>query len=195
MLDEELIKSILKGNVEHYAYIIERHQTNLYRTAYHYTLHAEDARDVTQEIFIKAYNKLTDFRHGSTFSTWLYRIAINHCIDWTRQKKPPHQEMANWDIYDDEDSPEDLYFRQEMATEVQEVIGSLPEIYKTILILFYYEDLNPQEIAEILDIPKRTVETRLFRGRKILKQKLQVAMSGGEYHGLPSKTGQLAQLR
>ena len=87
MRDEEVIQSILQGNGDKYAVIVERYQTRLYRTAYYYTRNVEDAMDLTQEIFIKAYNSLARFKRGSAFSTWLYRIAVNHCIDWSRKKK------------------------------------------------------------------------------------------------------------
>ena len=86
--DDELIRNILQGNGERYDDIVERYQAGLYRTAFYYTQNVEDSRDITQEIFIKAYNSLAGFKQDSTFSTWLYRIAVNHCIDWCRKKKP-----------------------------------------------------------------------------------------------------------
>ena len=196
MQDDELIKSILKGNGERYDDIVERYQTGLYRTAYYYTQNVEDARDITQEIFIKAYNNLAGFKQGSTFSTWLYRIAVNHCIDWCRKKKPFYVEAACMDnLCDEEGSPEDLFLQQEIASEVQAAVGSLSEIYSTVLILYYFEDFSPQQIADIMDTSKRTVETRLFRGRKMLRDKLYSALSGGERHDLLSEPKQLAQLR
>lgn len=194
--DEELIKYILAGNGERYGDIVERYQTGLYRTVYYYTQNVEDARDLTQDIFIKAYNNLAGFKQGSAFSTWLYRIAVNHCLDWCRKKKPTYVESFSLDnLCSDEDSPEDLFLQQEITSEVQAAVGSLPAIYSTVLILYYFEDFSPQQIADITDIPKRTVETRLFRGRKMLRDKLQPTSSGGEDHDLLSKPGQLAQLR
>lgn len=194
--DEELIQAILKGNSERYGDIVERYQTGLYRTAYYYTLNVEDARDLTQEILIKSYNNLAGFKQGSAFSTWLYRIAVNHCLDWCRKKKPQYVEAAYLDnLSSVEDSPEDLFLQQEIASEVQAAVGSLPAIYSTVLILYYFEDFSPQEIADITDTPKRTVETRLFRGRKMLRDKLHPMTSGGESHDMLSEPGQLAQLR
>lgn len=194
--DEELIQAILTGNGERYADIVERYQTGLFRTAYYYTQNVEDARDLTQDIFIKAYNSLAAFRQGSAFSTWLYRIAVNYCIDWCRKKKPQYVEDCCLDNFcTEEDGPEDLFLQREIASEVQAAVGSLPAIYSTVLILYYFEDFSPQQIAEITDTPKRTVETRLFRGRKMLKEKLHSTPSGGEGHDMLSKPGQLAQLR
>jgi len=191
--DDELIRSILKGNGERYDDIVERYQEGLYRTAFYYTQNVEDARDITQDIFIKAYNSLASFKQDSTFSTWLYRIAVNHCIDWCRKKKPVLEENPCFDhLCDDSGSPEDLLLEQEIATEVHVAVSSLPAIYSTVLILYYFEDFSPQQIADIMDTPKRTVETRLFRGRNMLKEKLHPFVSGGECHDLLSKPGQLA---
>jgi RNA polymerase sigma factor (sigma-70 family) len=195
LLDEELISSITAGNSELYGDIVMRYQALLYRTAFYYTQNAEEASDITQEVFIKAYNNLGGFRRGASFSTWLYRIAVNHCLDWCRKKRIHNENLCPDDLQDESDSPEELFLQQETALEVQQVVKSLPVIYSTILILYYFEDLSPQQIAEILDISKRTVETRLFRGRKLLKAKLNYKLSGGERHDLLSDPGGLAQLR
>ncbi|MHB8076248.1 sigma-70 family RNA polymerase sigma factor [Desulfosporosinus fructosivorans] len=196
MQDDELIRSILKGNGERYDDIVERYQAGLYRTAFYYTQNVEDARDIAQEIFIKAYNSLAGFKQDSSFSTWLYRIAVNHCIDWSRKKKPFIEESTYFDnLCDKEGSAEDLFIRQESASEVHRAVASLPTIYSTVLILYYFEDFSPQQIADIIDSPKRTVETRLFRGRNMLKDKLQPLVLGGERDDVLSKPKQLAQLR
>lgn len=194
--DNELIKNILNGNGELYDNIVERYQTGLYRTAFYYTQNVEDARDITQEVLIKAYNNLAGFKQGSAFSTWLYRIAVNHCLDWCRKKKPileTSKENTCFDnLRDEEGSPEDLFLQHEIVSEVHTAIASLPTIYSTVLILYYFEDFSPQQIADITETPKRTVETRLFRGRKLLKDRLHPLLSGGECHDMLSKPGQLA---
>ncbi|AFM40095.1 RNA polymerase sigma factor, sigma-70 family [Desulfosporosinus acidiphilus SJ4] len=188
MHDTELITGILNGNAKLYEEIIERYQTGVYRTAYYYTQNVEDARDITQEIFIKVYNKLAGFKQGSAFSTWLYRIAVNHCLDWSRRKKPLFVEPACLDShFDKRVGPEENLLRQEVSAEIQDAIGSLHEIYRTVLILYYFEDFTPQQIADILGTSKRTIETRLFRGRKLLKEELQFILSGGDCHDLLSE--------
>ncbi|WP_434509562.1 RNA polymerase sigma factor [Desulfitobacterium sp. AusDCA] len=189
MKDEELIQSILQGCGEKYAIIVERYQAQLYRTAYYYTQNMEDARDLTQEIFIKAYNSLKKFKHGSTFSTWLYRIAVNHCIDWNRRKKPHYEEsICLDDLSNKQAGPEELLLQREMASEIHKLVENLPEYYRTILILYYFEEFTPQQIADILSMSKRTVETRLYRGKKILRDKIPLKLSGGVFYGLPSES-------
>lgn len=196
MQDEELIKLILQGDGERYDDIVERYQAGLYRTAYYYTQNTEDARDITQDIFIKAYNSLRGFKQTSTFSTWLYRIAVNHCLDWCRKKKPRYVEnVCLENVRDKKGNPEDLILQQEISAEIQKAVADLPEIYSTVLILYYFEDFNPQQIADILDSPKRTIETRLLRARKLLRAKLYSSSSGGDRHDLLSQPRQLAQLR
>lgn len=194
MRDEEIVQSILKGNTERFSILIEQYQAKIYSTAYYYTQNQEDARDITQEVFIKAYNSLQGFKHGAAFSTWLYRIAVNRCIDWNRKKKcltissfinDEGDEINPLEqLQDNDGSPEDIFLRQALAKEVQEIVGSLPEIYSTVLILYYFEDISPQQIAEILNVPKKTVDTRLFRGKSLLKVKLDNVLYGGECYEL-----------
>lgn len=189
MQDEELIQTILQGHGENYALMVERYQAQIYRTAYYYTQNVEDARDLTQEIFIKAYNNLTKFKLTSAFSTWLYRIAVNHCLDWNRKKKIHFEETAYLDnLSSPESSPEELFLQQEKAAEIQKAVRCLPELYRTILILYYFENFTPQQIADILAISKRTVETRLYRGRIMLRAKIPMKLSGGVFHDLPSES-------
>ena len=106
MKDEELIELIINGNTELYAELIERYKNKVYSTAYSYTRDYEEAKDLTQEIFIKVYNNLSGFQNKAQFSTYLYRVAVNRCIDWTRRKRPKTisiltcQDDENVDIYD-----------------------------------------------------------------------------------------------
>lgn len=149
---------------------------------------------MTQEIFIKVYNNLKSFKTTAKFSTWLYRIAVNYCIDWTRKKRLhtaaalTGEDEGETDIFDTipdtSYSPEDILLKQESREHIQEAIDKLPEIYRTVLILFYFEDFNPAEIAEITDAPRKTVETRLYRARQMIKARLQEVMHGGEYYEL-----------
>lgn len=196
MRDEELIDTILQGNGERYADIVERYQKKLFQTAYYYSQNAEDARDLTQEILIKAYNSLGRFKFGSSFSTWLYRIAVNHCIDWLRKRRSHNEEEFLFTTIGlDEHSPEDVLFHHETVAEVQAAVRSLPEIYVSVVTLYYFEDFTPQQIADILDVTKRTVETRLFRARKLLREKIHGIANGGEQRDLSPEPGRLAQLR
>lgn len=182
MKDEELIELILKGKTELYAELVGRYQNKVFSTAYSYTRDYEEAKDLAQEVFIKVYNNLTGFQNKSQFSTYLYRVAVNRCIDWTRKKRPNAvsavfcQDDENVSIYDfiaDYDSnPEEILLRQENAYLIRQEINKLPEIYKTVMIMFYFQDFCPQEIADILKVPRKTIDTRLFRARNLIKKRL-----------------------
>jgi len=191
--DEDIIAYVLKGKAELFSVLIDRYQNKVYSTAYNYTHDQEEARDLTQEIFIKVYNSLGSYNKKASFSTWLYRIAVNRCIDWTRKKRLKTVSAINdgeeeTDIYDtiEDDSlgPEEMYIRQENAENIRAAIEDLPEMYKTAIILYYFEDFSPQEIADIAGVPKRTIETRLYRAKNMLKLKLEEFIYGGESYGL-----------
>ncbi len=191
MKDEELIEKILNGKTELYGEIINRYQNKVYSTVYSYTRDYEEAKDLTQEIFIKIYNNLPNFKNKSQFSTYLYRVAVNRCIDWTRKKRLKtisamfFQEDDEADIYeyiaDYSSNPEEILLKEEKVNIIKEEINNLPEIYKTVMIMFYFQDFSPQEIADILEIPRKTVDTRLYRARNLLKTKLT---KGADYGGV-----------
>ncbi len=194
MRDEEIVAYIVKGKTELFSVIIDRYQSKVFSTVYNYTHDHEEARDLTQEIFIKLYNNLQSYKNKASFSTWLYRIAVNRCIDWTRKKRL-HTVSTVYDNSDDEidiydtitDSgggPEEALIKQENKAYIRKVVEDLPEIYNTVIILYYFEDFSPQEISDITDIPKRTIETRLYRGKNLLKLRLEELIYGGEKHVL-----------
>ena len=194
MKDEDIIGLIIKGDSELYTDIIDRYSGKVYSTAYSYTHSQEEAKDLVQEILIKTYNSLSSFKADAKFSTWLYRIAVNTCIDWSRKKKSKAVMTAisfeDTDILEiiisDTEGPEELLQRQENKEAVRNAVDGLPEIYKTVLILYYFEELQVQEICSILDIPRKTIETRLYRAKKILKSILSQELTGGELYELQS---------
>lgn len=188
-MDEELIEKILKGKTELYEEIIKRYQNKVYSTVYSYVRDSEEAKDLTQEIFIKIYNNLSNFKNMSRFSTYLYRVAVNCCIDWTRKKRLKtvsvmfYQEDSEIEIYeyitDLSCNPEQLLLKQENISIIRKEINNLPEIYRTIMIMFYFQDFSPQEIADILEILRKTVDTRLYRARNMLRTKFSQKSDNG----------------
>lgn len=189
-----MVSFIIKGKTELFSVIIDRYQSKVYSTAFRYTNEIEDARDLTQEIFIKLYNNLQSYSGKASFSTWLYRIAVNRCIDWTRKKKLQtvsaiydfgDEEINIFDLIADiKGGPEEAIVRQENRVYIRKAMEELPEIYRTVIVLYYYEDFSPKEISEIMGVPKRTIETRLYRGKSLLKLKLEDFAYGGEKDAL-----------
>lgn len=192
MQDEQIIKQVLKGNVEQYSVLIDRYSARLHSTAYSYTHNYEESRDLVQEILIKSYKSLSSYKAEAKFSTWLYRIAVNCCIDWYRRAKSKAP-TTTWSCDDgtildklttEADGPEEGLLRQEHNETIRNALDKIPEIYKTVLILYYFEELKVQEICSILDSPRRTIETRLYRAKGILKAALTQELKGGELYEL-----------
>jgi len=141
-----------------------------------------EAEDIAQEAFIRAYTNLHTFDLNRKFSTWLFRIATNLCIDRIRKKKPDYYldaEVAGTDgldMYSQISSPgrlpEEEVEGMELQERIQYEISCLSEKYRTVIILKYIEELPLQEISEILNIPLGTVKTRIHRGREALRKQL-----------------------
>lgn len=185
--DEDIIRLVLNGHGEAYSILVDRYKNMIYDMCYKYTYDYNEAQDLSQDIFLKVYRKLDTFKNSSSFSTWLYRIGINTCIDWTRKNKKVKNVM-----YIDEDEyverlpsrgpePEDVVLEGERRELVRDAILNLQEKYRTVVILYNYKNLSCIEISKILDIPVKTVETRLYRAKKMLKELLLKPCNGGEY--------------
>lgn len=176
------IKQVLKGDQSAYADIVSLYQQSLHQVCYRMLGNKEEAEDAAQEAFIKAYIHLHTYDQKRKFSTWLYRIATNLCIDRIRKKKPDYYLDAEvpgtegLDMYSqlavDEPLPEEELERMELQERIQYEISRLPDKYRAVIILKYIEELSLQEISDILDIPLGTVKTRVHRGREALRKQL-----------------------
>ena len=177
LTDEQLIDQIRQGDDEAYRLLIERHKHYIYTLVYRMTQHRETAEDLTQEVFIKLYRSLIYFRGESKFTTWLYRLAANVVTDYHRaQKLRPHQTLVDklkgW-FSSREEEPEAVAIQKEEQHTVQRLLSELPDKYRLILYLYHYKQLSYQEISEVTELPLKTIETRLYRGKALLKQKWQ----------------------
>lgn len=147
----------------------------VYNLALHYSLSEDDAADITQEVFIKVYEKLHLFKNESDTKTWVYRITVNTCIDFLRRKK--RKNWLEWLYTKEKDYEEKLHpgislENKELGIHLFKVIDSLPENQKNCFILYEIEQLKQQEIAAILKINLKAVESLLTRARKKLKEEL-----------------------
>lgn len=176
------IKQVLKGDQNAYADIVNLYQHKLYQVCYRMLGNKQEAEDITQEAFIRAYINLHSYDQKRKFSTWIYRIATNLCIDRIRKKKPDYYldaEVAGTeglDMYSqistDERLPEEVVEQMELQDRIQYEISRLPDKYRSVIVLKYIEELPLQEISEILDMPLGTVKTRIHRGREALRKQL-----------------------
>lgn len=179
-VEKNLIHRAKKGDVSAFEELISGYEKKVYNTVYRFFNNSEDAMDITQEIFIKVFTSLHSFRENSSFSTWLYRIAVNTCIDFLRKKKddtlPIKDEMVVGN--DTKHSsytqlPEDFVEKQELKQALLKAIDSLPKEQRICVILRDIQGFSYTEISEILMCSLGTIKSRLSRGRRALRQKLK----------------------
>lgn len=177
------INQVLKGDQNAYAEIVELYKDKVFQLCYRMLGNRHEAEDMAQEAFIRAYVNIASFNINLKFSTWLYRIATNLCIDRIRKKKPDFYldaEVSGTDgltmysqIPSDTALPEEEVESMELQDIIQREISQLPEKYRSVIVLKYIEELSLNEISEILDMPLGTVKTRIHRGREALRQQLR----------------------
>lgn len=177
--DADLVRETLEGNPLSFQLLVERYQDRLFALARHYTRSVVEIEDIVQDAFMKAFARLATFQQQSSFYTWLYRIATNTILDWMKRRgRSPVQAVEDPELVGvaGEDRavvrPEARLEEEEIAQITHEVLGTLPEIFRTVLVMREFEGLSYQEIADVLEISIGTVESRLFRARARFKQKL-----------------------
>ncbi|HYK71783.1 MAG TPA: RNA polymerase sigma factor SigW [Pseudoneobacillus sp.] len=177
------ILQVLKGDQDAYGEIVEIYKDKVYQLCYRMLGNRHEAEDIAQDAFIRAYININSFNIELKFSTWLYRIATNLCIDRIRKKKPDYYldaEVAGTDgltmysqISSKSDMPEKELESLELEETIQKEILKLPDKYRSVIVLKYIEELSLIEIGEILNLPIGTVKTRIHRGREALRKQLR----------------------
>ena len=176
--DNEIISRVLKGEQNAYAELVNRYQAYVFTLVLRMIKTREDAEEVAQDVFIKAYRSLADFRGESKFSTWLYTIANTTSITFLRKKKLDVHSLDNEKVFEVADS-KDSGFRATLVEQksrvnmVNEAIAMLSPDDAEIITLFYKAEQNLEEIARILRLETNTVKVRLHRARTRLKDKME----------------------
>jgi RNA polymerase sigma-70 factor (ECF subfamily) len=181
LTDDELVARSIGGDAESFNQLILRWERPIYALAYRVIGREEDARDVCQETFLRAFRALPGFKGQAKFSSWLYRIALNLCRDWIRrQRRAPVMQMPEGvdpgDLAAERgpvESIEDLVSRRELSAVVEVAMALLPEEQRTAIILKEYHGMTFQEIAEMQGCPLSTVKTRLYQGLTVLRRHLE----------------------
>ena len=182
--DHELVRKALEGDQPAYARLRDKYWGSLNAMLYRMVRNREDADDLTQEAFIKAFRSLESFNFGYAFSTWLYRIASNNCIDYLRKKRlktvpmdePVTTRKGEFERqYVDVNSPmpDGHITAAERSVILKKAIAELPEKYRLVIELRHVREMEYQDIAEELDLPLGTVKAHLFRARARLAKALQ----------------------
>jgi RNA polymerase sigma-70 factor, ECF subfamily len=188
MTDSEIIRLILQGNRDKFRLLVEKYQHKVFRTCMGFFHNKDDADDLTQDVFIQAYQSLQNFKGEAAFSTWIYRITVNASLNSVRKStlNPILQRiellvggLKNREFsfpLSDTENPENILIGQEHRDWLQAALDSLPENQRTAIILSKYDDLPQKEIAEIMNTTEGAVEALIQRAKKNLRVKLSSPM-------------------
>lgn len=176
--DVTLIAACQQGDTRAIRDVFEMYKDRVYALCRHMAGNAEDAEDLTQEIFVAAFQHLNGFRAESAFGTWLYRIATNHCLNRLRKKRPEEQSFDAMNTVDlappaPGPSPEDMVVRKELNRRMELAVGALPENLRIVFVLGTLEGMRYKEISEICDCSEEAVKMRIHRARKQVRDKLK----------------------
>lgn len=189
-VDRRLIERCRQGDAYAFEALFRKYQAYVYNVSLGMLGNSEDAADVTQEAFLRLHRSLESFRGDSTFSTWLYRVAVNLCISELRRKSRTRFQFLDELAHDEKaafseepgPSPDEAIAQAEEAQVVHRVLRTLPPDYRAIMVLRHFQQLAYEEIAEVLGLSLSQVKTRLFRARKMFKDRF-ISFTG-EPHAL-----------
>lgn len=180
--DQELVEKCQKGDISAFETLVHKYKQKAYSIAYRFTRNEEDALDLSQEAFAKAYQSINSFKKTATFYTWLYRIVVNICIDFQRKTKKEdslRKDITDWqeeiEMASDNPSllPDTALINMELRENIERAIALLSPQHREVLILRDFEDMSYKEITAILKISEGTVMSRLFHARRNLKDVLK----------------------
>ncbi len=187
--DRELVKRVQQGDKSAFDLLVVKYQYKIIKVISRYVHDQNEALDVAQEAFIKAYRALAKFRGDSAFYTWLYRIAINTAKNYlvAQGRRPPGtdidaQDAAQYDgqsMLKEYETPERALLRDEIEQTVFQAIEGLPEELRTAITLREFEGMSYEEIAQTMECPIGTVRSRIFRAREAIDKRLQPIVDGG----------------
>ncbi len=173
--DEQLARAVQQGDKNAFVELYRRYQPKILGYGRRFLYRYEDIEDAAQEVFIKAYSNLQGYNANRKFSSWIYRVAHNTFIDIIRKKGREPLSILDFDTFinlpvrEKMSTEEKIAFKMDLA-KAEERIARLPAKYREVFVLYYYEEKNYQEIAEILHIPTSTIGVRLLRARTLLKK-------------------------
>lgn len=177
--DRIIVERVIGGDLDAFAVLVDRYEDRIYSAVLNYVSNPEDAVDIAQDAFLKAYSSLRSFNSSAAFYTWLYRIAINTAIDFLRKRKGKMVESLDDDKYtevgfepaskDPSVNPVGVAERTEQAQVLRKAISKLSDKLRSVVVLHDVEGLSQEEIAEILRVPVGTVKSRVSRGRAELR--------------------------
>ena len=176
MQESNLIEQVKRGNTNAFRFIVANHQKLVAHIVGRIVLDRDEIQDVCQEVFIKVYQRINEFRGESRFSTWIASIAYHQCLNHLRKKRRLNEvnfdEDKSVDNLKTETDPDRIFENNETKRVLKSVVESLPLAYRTVITLFYLEEFSYVEIEQITGMPEGSIKSNLFRARAILKEKL-----------------------
>jgi len=182
LVETRLAKLARNGDRGAFEELVNLYKDKIFHLAYRMLGNKQEAEDAVQDTFLRVYNNLDRYDENQKFSTWIFRIGTNLCIDRLRKRKPTYSLDAEMpdsegnDFYamlaSKDELPEDQIVLSETQQVIRRAIQTLPEKYKSVVILRYLHDMSLQEIGDVLGMPVTTVKTRVHRGREYLRKKL-----------------------
>lgn len=170
-IDFDIIRSVQNGQVKDYETLVNKYQSAIFNVLFQMLQQRETAKELAQDVFVKAYEHLDTFNYRSKFFSWIYRIAINTALSY--QKKQQRYVSLEGVPHDVDRPAEDRLVEKESSTLLRAAVNRLKDKYKTVIVLRYFEQLSYAEIAAVLDIPEKMVKSRLFDARQLLRGHLQ----------------------
>ena len=179
--DEELVEIAARGGTDAFNELVVRWERPIHALAYRVVGRDEDAREICQEAFLRAFRGLKRFKGQAKFSSWLYRIALNLCHDWLRRQRrggfvqpPEDAEPGELGVVNPiNETVEDLIIRRDLGRAVAQAMARLPPEQRTVIVLKEYHGFTFREIAELAECPLSTVKTRLYQGLNALRKHLE----------------------
>lgn len=181
-IEKKLAEKANRGDREAFAQLVDLYKDKIFHLAYRMLGNSHEAEDIVQDTFIRVYTNLHRYDAEHKFSTWIYRIGTNICIDRLRKRKGTYFLDAETQVGEgldgytllasNEGTPESQLMISETQRHVREAIDKLPEKYKSVIVLRYMHDLSLQEISDILQMPVTTIKTRVHRGREYLRKRM-----------------------
>ena len=177
MEEKQIIEHLKNGDEFIYKYVYDLYARMVYSVCFRMIGNKEEAEDAAQDVFIKVFHSINNFRKDSKLSTWIYQIAVNICINKLRRKRVINfLSLDFWEgekeMADNSPSPENILEKSELQQIVQEAINSLPAKQKTAIILSRYEELSYKEISKIMELGLSAVESLIFRAKESLAKRL-----------------------
>ena len=177
--DTELVEGLKEGANDAFCELLDRYEGKIFNTVLRIVKDFTHAEDVVQEVFVKTLRNIGSFNFQANFYTWIYRIAVNAALDGRKKNQRQRAVSLNaneekpFDIPSEGSDPSAAPERDEMAQILNKAIDSLPDKYRTIILLREFDELSYEEISQVLECSKGTVESRLFRARERLRKKME----------------------